>query len=157
MRNSIQTVGIIGSGPAGATLASLLKMKAWRDRFRRWPPARPDRRESLIRDCARAAEAGPGGTRRAVCQQSRASVSPSTRTNRLILLSNHSPARPCRLMPTTPRVRPSTACWMNAPMKLGVKRARVQAKVERWNGNRCGWRRDAFAGAVGPGRQPDLL
>ncbi|MGB7769402.1 MAG: tryptophan 7-halogenase [Verrucomicrobiia bacterium] len=160
MRNSIRTVGIIGSGPAGATLASLLTMKGVEvtlfDDGRR-----PDLivGESLIPAIVPVLrKLGVEERAAAICQHKPGvsfTLGPDEQVDFTFQSLIGSP------MPTYAynAPRPAFDNLLDArATELGVKRARVRAKVERGDGN--GLRLTGETLSQAPwlrGRQPDLL
>ena len=160
MRNSIQTVGIIGSGPAGATLASLLTMKGV-DVTVFDDGRRPDLivGESLIPAIVPVLrKLGVEERAAAVCQH-KPGVSFTFNPDEQVDFTFQSLAGSA--MPTYAYNAPRPAfdrLLDERADELGVKRARVQAKVERVDGNRLRLTEETLSQAPWfRGRQPDLL
>jgi flavin-dependent dehydrogenase len=160
MRNSIRTVGIIGSGPAGATLASLLTMK--------------DVDVTLFDDGRR--------PNLIVGESLIPAIVPVLRKlgleERVAAICQHKPGVTFTLNPDEEvaftfqslTVSPMPTYAYNAPRpafdcllerradELGVKRARVRAKIERVNGDGLQLAAETLEHAPWfRGRQPDLL
>jgi flavin-dependent dehydrogenase len=160
MRNSIQTVGIIGSGPAGATLASLLTMKGV-DVTLFDDGRRPDLivGESLIPAIVPVLrKLGVEERAAAVCQHKPGvsfTLSPDEQVDFTFQSLAGSP------MPTYAYNAPRPAfdrLLDERADELGVKRVRARAKVERKDGNRLQLVEETLAQAPWlHGRQPDLL
>jgi flavin-dependent dehydrogenase len=160
MRNSIQTVGIIGSGPAGATLASLLTMKGV-DVTLFDDGRRPDLivGESLIPAIVPVLrKLGVEERAAAVCQYKPGvsfTLSPDEQVDFTFQSLAGSP------MPTYAYNAPRPAfdrLLDERADELGVKRVRARAKVERKDGNRLQLAEETLAQAPWlHGRQPDLL
>lgn len=160
MRNSIRTVGIIGNGPAGATLASLLTMKGV-DVTLFDDGRRPDLivGESLIPAVVPILrKLGLEERAAAICQH-KPGVS--------FTFDEHERAEFCFQSlahyggPTYAYNAPRPAfdrLFDEHANELGVKRARVQAKIERVNGDQLRLAEETLAQAPWfHGRQPDLL
>jgi flavin-dependent dehydrogenase len=160
MRNSIQTVGIIGSGPAGATLASLLTIKGV-DVTLFDDGRRPDLivGESLIPAIVPVLrKLGVEERAAAVCQHKPGvsfTLSPDEQVDFTFQSLAGSP------MPTYAYNAPRPAfdrLLDERADELGVKRVRARAKVERKDGNRLQLVEETLAQAPWlHGRQPDLL
>ena len=160
MRNSIQTVGIIGSGPAGATLASLLTMKGV-DVTLFDDGRRPDLivGESLIPAIVPVLrKLGVEERAAAVCQHKPGvsfTLNPDEQVDFTFQSLAGSP------MPTYAYNAPRPAfdrLLDERADELGVKRVRARAKVERKDGNRLQLVEETLAQAPWlHGRQPDLL
>jgi flavin-dependent dehydrogenase len=159
-RNSIRTVGIIGSGPAGATLASLLT-KTGVDVTLFDDGRRPDLivGESLIpaivpvlRKLDLEERAG------AICQH-KPGVTFTFSPEEQVAFSFQSLAG--SVMPTYAYNAPRPAfdnLLDQRATELGVKRAKVRAKIERVNGNGLQLAAETLEHAPWlRGRQPDLL
>ncbi len=160
MRNSIQTVGIIGSGPAGATLASLLMMKGV-DVTLFDDGRRPDLivGESLIPAIVPVLrKLGVEERAAAVCQHKPGvsfTLSPNEQVDFTFQSLAGSP------MPTYAYNAPRPAfdrLLDERADELGAKRVRVRAKVERKDGDRLKLAEETLSQAPWfNGRQPDLL
>jgi flavin-dependent dehydrogenase len=160
MRNSIQTVGIIGSGPAGATLASLLMMKG-ADVTLFDDGRRPDLivGESLIPAIVPVLrKLGVEERAAAVCQHKPGvsfTLSPNEQVDFTFQSLAGSP------MPTYAYNAPRPAfdrLLDERADELGAKRVRVRAKVERKDGDRLQLAEETLSQAPWfNGRQPDLL
>jgi len=160
MRNSIRTVGIIGSGPAGATLASLLAMKGV-DVTLFDDGRRPDLivGESLIPAIVPVLrKLGLEGRAAAVCQH-KPGVTFTFSPEDEIEFTFQSLAGSA--MPTYAynSPRPAFDCLLEKRAdELGVKRTRAQAKIERVNGEQLRLAEETLAQAPWlRGRQLDLL
>ncbi|HLX96578.1 MAG TPA: NAD(P)/FAD-dependent oxidoreductase [Verrucomicrobiae bacterium] len=160
MRNSIQTVGIIGSGPAGATLASLLMMKGV-DVTLFDDGRRPDLivGESLIPAIVPVLrKLGVEERAAAVCQH-KPGVSFTFSPDEQVDFTFQSLAGSS--MPTYAYNAPRPAfdrLLDERADELGVKRVRARAKVERKDGGRLQLVEETLAQAPWlHGRQPDLL
>jgi flavin-dependent dehydrogenase len=160
MRNSIQTVGIIGSGPAGATLASLLMMKGV-DVTLFDDGRRPDLivGESLIPAIVPVLrKLGVEERAAAVCQH-KPGVSFTFSPDEQVDFTFQSLAGSS--MPTYAYNAPRPAfdrLLDERADELGVKRVRARAKVERKDGDRLQLAEETLAQAPWlHGRQPDLL
>jgi len=158
--NSIRTVGIIGSGPAGATLASLLTMKGV-DVTLFDDGRRPDLivGESLIPALVPVLrKLRLEGRAAAICQHKPGvsfTLGPDERLDFTFQSLASSP------MPTYAYNAPRPAfdnLLDQRATELGVKRARVRAKIERVNGNGLQLAAETLEHAPWfHGRQPDLL
>jgi len=160
MRNSIRTVGIIGSGPAGATLASLLTMKGV-DVTLFDDGRRPDLivGESLIPAIVPVLrKLGVEERAAAICQH-KPGVTFTLGPDEEVAFTFQSLAG--SPMPTYAYNSPRPAfdrLLDERANELGVKRARVRAKVERVDGNGLRLTEETLSQAPWlHGRQPDLL
>ncbi|MGA2684231.1 MAG: NAD(P)/FAD-dependent oxidoreductase [Verrucomicrobiota bacterium] len=160
MRNSIQTVGIIGSGPAGATLASLLTMKGV-DVTLFDDGRRPDLivGESLIPAIVPVLrKLGVEERAAAVCQH-KPGVSFTFNPDEQVDFTFQSLAG--SPMPTYAYNAPRPAfdrLLDERADELGVKRVRRRAKVERKDGDGLRLAEETLSQATWlNGRQPDLL
>jgi flavin-dependent dehydrogenase len=160
MRNSIQTVGIIGSGPAGATLASLLTMKGV-DVTLFDDGRRPDLivGESLIPAIVPVLRRLGVEERTAMICQHKPGVSFTLGPDEQLDFTFQSLAG--SPMPTYAYNAPRPAfdrLLEERANELGAKRARVRAKVERVNGDGLRLAEETLSQAPWlRGRQPDLL
>ena len=160
MKSPIRTVGIIGSGPSGATLASLLAMKGV-DVTLFDDGRRPDLivGESLIPAVVPVLrKLGLEERAAAICQH-KPGVSFTLSADDRIDFSFQSLAG--SPLPTYAYNSPRPAfdrLLEKRADELGVKRANVRAKVERVNGDRLKLADETLAQAPWlKGRQPDLL
>jgi flavin-dependent dehydrogenase len=160
MRNSIQTVGIIGSGPAGATLASLLTMKGV-DVTLFDDGRRPDLivGESLIPAIVPVLRKLALEERAAAICQHKPGVSFTLGPDEQLDFTFQSLAGSA--MPTYAYNAPRPAfdrLLDERADELGVKRARVRAKVERVDGDKLRLAEETLSQAPWlRGQQPDLL
>jgi flavin-dependent dehydrogenase len=160
MKKSIRTVGIIGSGPAGATLASLLTRKGV-DVTLFDDGRRPDLivGESLIPAIIPVLRKLDLEERTAAVCQHKPGVTFTFSPEEEIAFTFQSLAG--SPMPTYAynAPRPAFDNLLDArATELGVKRARVRAKIERVNGNELRLADETLAHAPWlQGRQPDLL
>lgn len=160
MNTSIKTVGVIGCGPAGATLASLLAMKGVEvtlfDNGRRpelivgeslIPAIVPVLRKlGLEERTAKICQYKPGVTFTFSPEEEIEFTFQSLAGSTLPTYAYNSPR------PEFDRMLEQRA------EELGVKRARVQSKVERVDGDRLQLDKETLAQAPWlQGRQPDLL
>jgi flavin-dependent dehydrogenase len=159
-RDSIRTIGIIGSGPSGATLASLLTMKGM-DVTLFDDGRRPDLivGESLIPAILPVLKKlGLEERAAAVCQH-KPGVTFTFSPEDQIAFSFQSLAG--SVLPTYAYNAPRPAfdnLLDQRATELGVKRAKVRAKIERADGNRLLLAAETLEHAPWlKGRQPDLL
>ena len=160
MKNSIRTVGIIGSGPAGATLASLLTLKGVEvtlfDDGRR-----PDLivGESLIPAIIPVLRKLDLEERTAAICQYKPGVTFTFNAEEEVAFTFQSLAG--SPMPTYAYNAPRPAfdnLLDERATELGVKRARVRAKIERVNGSGLRLADETLSQAPWfHGKQPDLL
>ncbi len=160
MRNSIQTVGIIGSGPSGATLASLLMMKGV-DVTLFDDGRRPDLivGESLIPAIVPVLrKLGLEERAAAICQH-KPGVSFTFNAEEQVDFTFQSLAGSAT--PTYAYNAPRPAfdrLFDERADELGVKRVRARAKIERVDGNGLQLAEETLLQAPWlRGRQPDLL
>ncbi len=159
-RNSIRTIGIIGSGPAGATLASLLTKKGV-DVTLFDDGRRPDLivGESLIPALIPVLRKLDLEERAAAICQHKPGVTFTFSPEEQVAFSFQSLAG--SVMPTYAYNAPRPAfdnLLDQRAMELGVKRAKVRAKIERVNGNGLQLAAETLEHAPWlRGRQPDLL
>src|SRR5579862_5254624 len=158
--NSIRTVGIIGSGPAGATLASLLTMKGV-DVTLFDDGRRPDLivGESLIPAIVPVLRKLDLEERTAeICQYKPGVTFTFNPEEEVAFCFESLSGSP---MPTYAYNAPRPAfdnLLDQRATELGVKRARVRAKIERVNGNGLQLAAETLEQAPWfHGRQPDLL